>query len=125
MYRLLKSLFADRFSELKKYRESHPGKLPAVTSELKRSILKGRNKGFFQVVIYNDDTTPMEFVIDVLEYYIGYSTKDAAIKMARIHKVGCSGIYTSNESLANAVCELIEGASLSKGYELRCCVQGV
>jgi ATP-dependent Clp protease adaptor protein ClpS len=125
LYKLIKRLLSSRFVGLYEYRKDHPIELPTVDSNLKQSILNGKNQGHFQVIIYNDDTTPMEFVMEVLEYYLGYNVKDAALKMAQIHKTGCSDVYTSTEELANIACQLIQKASQTKEHSLKCAVQSI
>jgi ATP-dependent Clp protease adaptor protein ClpS len=125
LYKLINQLLSPRFAGLYEYRKGHPIELPSVDSNLKQSILNGKNLGHFQVVIYNDDTTPMEFVMEVLEYYLGYNVKDATLKMAQIHKTGCSDVYTSTEELASIACQLIQEATQTKKHSLKCAVQSL
>lgn len=53
---------------------------------------------FFQVVIYNDDFTPMEFVMSILERFFFMKRHQAAEKMLEAHTQGkaACGIFTKD-----------------------------
>ena len=50
----------------------------------------------FQVILLNDDYTPMEFVVDVLRRFFGKDPEEATRIMLHVHNngVGQCGIYT-------------------------------
>lgn len=50
----------------------------------------------YRVILINDDYTPMEFVIDVLQKFFSYDVKRATQLMLRVHFQGKAvcGIYT-------------------------------
>lgn len=50
----------------------------------------------YKVLILNDDYTPMDFVVEVLEYFFGMDREKATRIMLTIHTEGCAtaGIYT-------------------------------
>lgn len=50
----------------------------------------------FKVLLLNDDYTPMEFVIQVLEVFFNKSNAEATRIMLHVHKkgVGLCGVYT-------------------------------
>ena len=50
----------------------------------------------YRVLLLNDDYTPMEFVVDVLEKFFGKSRTEATKIMMRVHEsgVGTGGVYT-------------------------------
>jgi ATP-dependent Clp protease adaptor protein ClpS len=50
----------------------------------------------FKVLLLNDDYTPMEFVVYVLEQFFNKSREDATRIMLHVHQhgVGVCGIYT-------------------------------
>ena len=54
-----------------------------------------KKPSFYQVLIMNDDYTPMEFVILVLEKYFGKSRNEATQIMLHVHKkgIGVCGLY--------------------------------
>ena len=49
----------------------------------------------FKVMLLNDDYTPMEFVITVLERFFGMSREKATFVMLKVHNegAGLAGIY--------------------------------
>ncbi|BCL74312.1 ATP-dependent Clp protease adapter protein ClpS [Jeongeupia sp. HS-3] len=49
----------------------------------------------YRVVLLNDDFTPMEFVIDVLQQFFGLGLEQATIVMLKVHNEGrgICGIY--------------------------------
>ena len=50
----------------------------------------------YQVILLNDDYTPMEFVVYVLEQYFNKSREDATRIMLHVHQhgVGVCGVFT-------------------------------
>ncbi|WP_299599715.1 ATP-dependent Clp protease adaptor ClpS, partial [uncultured Microbulbifer sp.] len=122
---IFKWLFRDKYSGLEKYRKDNPIKLPAITSSLRKFIERNKDNGFYQVTMYNDDATPMEFVMEVLEFYLSYSVVDATEKMSKVHRLGAHGIYASNEEAAYIVSTLINDVAKSRGYPLKCSVQNI
>lgn len=63
-------------------------------------LLKTRPKtarpGMFKVLLLNDDFTPMEFVVHVLEKFFNKSADEATEIMLHVHRrgVGLCGVYT-------------------------------
>ena len=63
-------------------------------------ILKARPKtqkpSLYKVLLLNDDYTPMEFVIHVLEKFFGKNREEATDIMLHVHRrgMGLCGIYT-------------------------------
>lgn len=57
---------------------------------------KTKKPAMYKVMLLNDDFTPMEFVIYLLERIFKCSRQDATDIMMKIHKtgVGIAGIYT-------------------------------
>ncbi len=50
----------------------------------------------YKVLLLNDDYTPMEFVIEVLEQFFNQSREEATRIMMHVHRrgVGLCGVYT-------------------------------
>jgi len=73
----------------------------------------------FKVLLYNDDYTPMEFVVQVLEKIFSKSPSAATQIMLQIHRggVGVGGVYVLEvaETKSAAVHRLAE----ERGYPLR------
>ncbi|MFA9420451.1 MAG: ATP-dependent Clp protease adapter ClpS [Gammaproteobacteria bacterium] len=63
---------------------------------LERTRPKLKKPPMFKVVILNDDYTPMEFVVHVLEAIFGHNRENATRIMLNVHKSGkgVCGIYS-------------------------------
>ena len=66
----------------------------AVVAERKEQ--KTEPPPMFQVILLNDDFTPMEFVVDVLEHIFGLDRTTATRVMLEVHTrgKGVCGVYT-------------------------------
>jgi ATP-dependent Clp protease adaptor protein ClpS len=77
--------------------------------------------GFTQgIEILNDNTTSMEFVVDVLSAYVSLSAEDSTQAMLAIHTRG--GVLISMGSLAEAerIAAQISAEAAKRGYPLIC-----
>ena len=65
-----------------------------VTKQKQTSALK--EPGMFKVVFYNDNVTPMDFVVQVLVELFRHNTERANSIMQQIHNngSGVAGVYT-------------------------------
>ena len=61
-----------------------------------KSRPKTKKPSMYKVLMLNDDYTPMEFVVHVLERFFGKSHEDATQIMLQVHQkgVGVCGVYT-------------------------------
>ena len=59
----------------------------------------------YKVIMFNDDYTPMEFVIEVLEKFFGKRQDEATQIMLHVHQkgIGVCGIYTYEIAETKAV----------------------
>ncbi len=57
---------------------------------------KTKKPAMYKVLMLNDDYTPMEFVIHILEHFFGKSQQDATTIMLHVHQrgVGICGVFT-------------------------------
>jgi len=57
---------------------------------------KTKKPSMYKVLMLNDDYTPMEFVVHVLESFFGKSREEATQIMLHVHQrgVGVCGVYT-------------------------------
>ncbi|MHA7839904.1 MAG: ATP-dependent Clp protease adaptor ClpS [bacterium] len=73
----------------------------------------------FKVILYNDDYTPMEFVVQILEKVFGKSPSAATQIMLQIHRggMGVAGVYVLEvaETKSATVLRMAE----ERGYPLR------
>jgi len=66
------------------------------TGVVVRSKPKAKKPSMYKVVMLNDDYTPMEFVVMVLERFFSKSHDEATQIMLHVHQkgVGVCGVYT-------------------------------
>ncbi len=66
------------------------------TGVLTRTRRRTKKPRLYKVILLNDDYTPMEFVIAVLEKFFRKSREDATRIMLHVHQkgVGVCGVYT-------------------------------
>lgn len=66
------------------------------TGVMLKSRPKTKRPSMYKVLLLNDDFTPMDFVIHVLEKFFGKSNTEATDIMLAVHRrgVGICGIYT-------------------------------
>jgi|SRR5579883_3517997 ATP-dependent Clp protease adaptor protein ClpS len=57
---------------------------------------KTKKPALYKVLMLNDDYTPMEFVVHVLERFFGKNQQEATTIMLHVHRrgVGVCGVYT-------------------------------
>lgn len=77
----------------------------------------------FQVVLLNDDYTPMEFVVMVLQEYFQRDLETATQIMLKIHHEGrgVCGVYTKD--VASTKVELVLTAAKRSGHPLQCTME--
>lgn len=87
---------------------------------LKESPPKLKPPAMYQVLIYNDDFTPMDFVVEVLRIFFFKSKGKAVEIMLRVHtqnKAVC-GVYT--KSIAETKVTQVRAYAKQHEYPLRC-----
>jgi ATP-dependent Clp protease adaptor protein ClpS len=84
---------------------------------------KTQRPSLYKVLLLNDDYTPMEFVVHVLERFFGKSREDATRIMLHVHQkgVGVCGVYTF-EIAETKVAQVIEFARQSQ-HPLQCTME--
>ena len=77
----------------------------------------------YKVIMLNDDYTPMEFVVHVLEKYFGKGREDAERIMLHVHQkgVGVCGVYTY-EVAETKVAQVMDFAR-QHGHPLQCTLE--
>ncbi len=77
----------------------------------------------YQVVMLNDDYTPMEFVVMVLQQYFHHDADMATHLMLKIHHDGRAvcGVYTKD--VAATKVEMVLAAARRAGHPLQCIME--
>lgn len=99
----------------------HDGGQGAVLAE--RKTAKTKPPRMFQVVMLNDDFTPMEFVVMVLQQYFKLDLEAATQVMLKIHHEGRAvcGVFTKD--VAATKVELVLAAARRAGHPLQCIME--
>jgi len=97
-------------------------------NDLKRGLLldskpKAKKPSMYNVLLLNDDYTPMEFVIMVLEKVFNKKQEEATIIMLHVHKNGLGNCGTFTYEVAETKCGSV--IELAKKYEhpLQCTME--
>ena len=77
----------------------------------------------YQVVMLNDDFTPMEFVVFVLQAHFRHDIESATQIMLKIHHEGrgVCGVFTKD--IAATKVELVLAAAREAGHPLQCIME--
>ena len=90
---------------------------------VERKTLRTKPPGLYQVVMLNDDYTPMEFVVMVLQQFFKHDADTATLIMLKIHHEGrgVCGVYTKD--VAATKVELVLAAARRDGHPLQCIME--
>jgi ATP-dependent Clp protease adaptor protein ClpS len=93
----------------------------AVVAE--RQLARTKPPQMFKVVLLNDDYTPMEFVVMVLQQYFRLDLEAATLIMLKIHHEGrgICGVFTKD--VAATKVELVLAAARRAGHPLQCIME--
>lgn len=97
---------------------------PSVGSDdavvLERRTQRAKPPQMFQVVLLNDDFTPMEFVVHVIQEYFGKDRETATQIMLKIHLEGkgICGVYSRD--VASTKVDQVLQAARGAGHPLQC-----
>ena len=86
---------------------------------------KLKKPSMYQVVLINDDFTPMEFVVHILQYFFAHDHETAQRIMMNVHTngKGVCGVYTKD--VAETKCMLVNQYSQDNQQPLLCEVEVV
>lgn len=104
-------------------------RLPAKPSDreetgvLTKTKAKTKKPSLYKVLLLNDDYTPMEFVVHVLEAFFNKTREDAYRIMLHVHQkgVGVCGVYTF-EVAETKVTQVMDFAK-QHGHPLQCTME--
>ena len=93
----------------------------AVVAE--RQTAKTEPPRMFQVVMLNDDYTPMEFVVMVLQEYFKHDLETSTQNMLKIHHDGRGVCGVFSKDVAATKVELVLAAARRGGHPLQCMME--
>jgi ATP-dependent Clp protease adaptor protein ClpS len=95
----------------------------APRTDAERKAARTKPPQLYQVVMLNDDYTPMEFVVMVLQHYFQRDPDSATLIMLKIHHEGrgICGVYTKD--VAATKVELVLTAARREGHPLQCIME--
>lgn len=90
---------------------------------LQEALPKLKRPPLYKVIILNDDFTPMEFVVLVLETFFNMDREKATRVMLHVHTrgVGVCGVYTKD--IAETKVSIVNEYSRSNQHPLLCTME--
>ena len=97
-----------------------PGDNGIGTSIATRTKVKTKRPSMYRVLLLNDDYTPMEFVVQVLEQFFGMNREKATQVMLAVHTQGkgVCGIYP--QDIAETKASQVNQSARDSGHPLLC-----
>ena len=88
-----------------------------------RTRVRTKKPSLYRVMLLNDDYTPMEFVVFILERFFGKSPEEATRIMLHVHQkgVGLCGVYTY-EVAETKVAQVLDMAQRNE-HPLQCVME--
>jgi ATP-dependent Clp protease adaptor protein ClpS len=90
---------------------------------LTRTRTKTKKPAMYRVLLLNDDFTPMEFVVHVLERFFSKNKEEATEIMFQVHRrgVGVCGVYTFE--VAETKVNLVMDYARKNEHPLQCTME--
>jgi ATP-dependent Clp protease adaptor protein ClpS len=90
---------------------------------LQEALPKLKRPHLYKVIILNDDYTPMEFVVQVLETFFNMDREKATRVMLHVHTrgVGVCGVFTKD--IAETKVSIVNEYSRSNQHPLLCTME--
>ena len=90
---------------------------------VERQVARTKPPRMFQVVLLNDDYTPMEFVVLVLQQHFGLDLESATLIMLKIHHDGRGVCGVFAKDVAATKVELVSAEARRHGHPLQCIME--
>ena len=96
-----------------------------ATSVIAKVKPKTKRPNLYRVLILNDDYTPMEFVVAVVQEYFNKDRETATQIMLQVHRdgKGTCGVYPKD--IASTKVELVLTHAKKEGHPLQCVMEEV
>ena len=104
-------------------RNEPPGRDDGRTGLATKTRAKTKKPSLYKVLLLNDDYTPMEFVVHVLEKYFAKGREEATRIMLHVHHkgVGVCGVYPYE--VAETKVTQVMDFSRQNGHPLQCTME--
>ncbi len=104
-------------------RRGNDGDDEGRTSVVTKTKPKTKKPSLYKVLLLNDDYTPMEFVVLILQRFFNKGNEDATRIMLHVHQkgVGICGVYTYE--IAETKVTLVMDFSRQHGHPLQCTME--
>lgn len=95
------------------------------STTLEREALKTKPPSKYAVSLVNDDFTPMEFVMLILQEYFNKGLAEAEQITMHVHNAGkgICGLFTKD--IAEAKVQQVRTHAIAKGHPLKCIMEEV
>ena len=77
----------------------------------------------FKVILFNDDYTTMDFVIDVLQQFFAMNRERALQIMLKVHNEGLAVCGVYSQDVAETKVTQVSEFAKQHGHPLRCCME--
>lgn len=92
---------------------------------LERKTEKLKPPPMFQVVLLNDDYTPMEFVVAIIQEYFNKDHQTATKIMLNVHRDGKGVCGVFSKDIASTKVEFVMAHARRAGHPLQCVMEEV
>ncbi len=90
---------------------------------VERKTARTKPPRMYQVVLLNDDYTPMEFVVMVLQQFFRLDLESSTLIMLKIHHEGRGVCGVFSKDVASTKVELVVSAARRDGHPLQCIME--
>lgn len=84
---------------------------------------KTQKPPMYKIILLNDDYTPMEFVIHILEHFFSINTINAHELMMDVHKKGSAVVAVFNYDIAETKVNQVMKAARKGQHPLQCIME--
>ena len=100
-----------------------PDKDDNQTGVITRTKVRTKKPSLYKVLLLNDDYTPMEFVVVVLQKFFGMSRERATQVMLKVHRegIGVCGVYPRD--VATTKVQQVAAYSRKHQHPLQCVME--
>ena len=92
---------------------------------IERQEQKTKPPSMYQVILLNDDYTPMEFVVSVLQEYFNKDRETAMQIMLKVHRDGKGVCGVFPKDIAATKVDLVMAYARQAGHPLQCVMEEV